>query len=224
MQIGTMGLNGEVHAEVIGVVGDVRYRRLEDVPSPEVYMSDRQLGLASTTIFLRATGDPLALVPAVRAVVQVADRDLPVYQVRTLEEQLGFALSRARFGSLLLLAFAGVAAALAALGVYGVLAQSVAARRREIGLRMALGAAAGEVERLVLRQGMAVASAGALAGVALALGLTGLLRGLLFEVTPRDPATFLAVPLALLAVALLACLAPARRAARLDPTLVLKQE
>lgn len=224
MQMGTMGLNGETHAEVIGVVGDVRYRRLEDPASPEVYMADSQLGLIATTLFVRTSGDPLELVPAVRGAVQSVNRDLPIYRVRTLEEQLGFALSRARFGSVLLLAFAAVAVALAALGVYGVLAQSVAARRREIGLRMALGAAAGEVERLVLRQGMAVALAGALAGIALALALSGLLRNLLFEVAPRDPVTFAAVPLALLSVAALACMVPARRAARVDPTVVLRQE
>ena len=224
MQMGTMGLNGDTHAEVIGVVGDVRYRRLEDAASPEVYMADLQLGLVATTLFVRTAGDPLELVPAVRGAVQSVDRDLPIYRVRTLEEQLGFALSKARFGSVLLLAFAAVALALAALGVYGVLAQSVAARRREIGLRMALGAASREVERLVLRQGMTMALAGALAGMALALGLTGLLRGLLFEVAPRDPVTFAAVPLALLAVAAVACLVPARRAARVDPTVVLRQE
>ena len=224
IQVGTMGLNGDTHAEVIGVVGDVRYRRLHEAASPEIYIADLQRGLTATTLFLRTAGDPLELLPAVRGAVQSVDPELPIYRVRTLEEQLGFALSRARFGSLLLLAFAAVAAALAALGVYGVLAQSVAARRREIGLRMALGAAAGEVERLVLRQGMTVAAAGALAGIALALGLTGLLRGLLFEVGPRDPVTFAAVPLALLAVAALACLVPARRAARVDPTVVLRQE
>jgi len=117
-----------------------------------------------------------------------------------------------------------VALVLAALGVYGVLAQSVSARRREIGLRMALGAAAGEVERLVLRQGMAVAVAGALAGVALSLALAGALRSLLYDVAPRDPGTLVAVGALLLGVALLACLGPARRAARVDPALLLRQE
>ncbi len=224
IQIGTMGLNGDTHAEVIGVVGDVRYRRLDAAPDPMVYMADTQLGLAATTVFLRATGDPLALVPAVRGAVASVDPEVPVYRVRTLEEQLGFALSKARFGSLLLLAFAGLALLLAALGVYGVLAQSVAARRREIGLRMALGAPAAQVQRLVLRQGMTVALAGALAGTALALGLGGVLRGLLFEVSPRDPVTFVAVPLALLLVAALACLLPARRAARLQPTMALRAD
>jgi ABC-type antimicrobial peptide transport system permease subunit len=222
LQVGTMGLNGDTHAEVIGVVGDVRYKRLEDEPGPMIYIADSQRALSATTVFLRTTGDPLALVPAVRAAMASVDRELPIYRVRTLEEQLGFALSKARFGSLLLLAFAALALALAALGVYGVLAQSVAARRREIGLRMALGAPAELVLRLVLRQGMTLALAGALAGTALALGLGGALRGLLYEVSPRDPFTFVAVPLALLLVAALACLLPARRAARLQPTMALR--
>ena len=224
LQLGTAGLNGEVHGEVVGVVADARYRRLEDAPAPEAYLPDLQTGYSSTRVFLRAAGDPLALVPAVRAAVRSVDPNLPVYRLRTLEEQLGLALGRARFASLLLAAFALAALALAALGVYGVLAQSVAARRREIGLRMALGAAAGEVERLVLRQGMTMAVAGALVGTALALALSGLLRGLLYEVPARDPLTFAAVPLALLGVAALACLIPARRAARVDPTVVLRQE
>jgi len=224
MQIGTMGLRGDVHAEVIGVVADARYRQLDAEPVPEAFLPEAQGSRPGTTVFLRTAGDPLAVVPAVRGAVRAIDPNLPIYRVRTLEEQLGFALSKARFGSLLLAAFALVALVLAALGVYGVLAQSVSARRREIGLRMALGAAAGEVERLVLRQGMAVAVAGALAGVALSLALAGALRSLLYDVAPRDPGTLVAVGALLLGVALLACLGPARRAARVDPALLLRQE
>jgi putative ABC transport system permease protein len=224
LQVGTMGLNGDVHAEVVGVVGDVRYRRLDEEPWLELFIPDNQVTLARTTVYLRTEGDPVAVIPAVREAVRAVDPRQPIWRIRTLEEQLGFALSRARFSSLLLAAFGLVALALAALGVYGVLAQAVTARRREIGLRIALGAAAGEVERLILRQGMRYAVAGAAVGLALALGASGLLRGLLFEVPSRDPVTFVAVPIALLGAALLACLLPARRAARLDPTIVLRQE
>ncbi len=224
LQMGTMGLSGDVHAEVIGVVDDVRYHRLEDEPTAEAYLPDAQVTLARTTVFVRSSGDPLALVPAVRAAVQGVDRELPIYRVRTLDEQLGFALSKARFGSLLLAVFALMALGLAAVGVYGILAQTVSARWREIGLRMALGAAGGEVERLVLRQGMAVALAGALAGVALALPATAALRSLLYGVPARDPWTLAGVTVLLLLVALIACVGPARRAARLDPARLLRQE
>ncbi|HEV8238862.1 MAG TPA: ABC transporter permease [Thermoanaerobaculia bacterium] len=224
VQLGTMGLNGEQHGEIVGVVADVRYRRLQDEPRLEAYLPDAQVTLAGSTAFLRTTGDPLALVPAVRAAVQSVDRDLPIYRVRTMKEQLGFALSKARFGSLLLLVFAALAMGLAAVGVYGVLSQSVDARRREIGLRLAVGAAAREVEGLVLRQGMQMALAGTLAGVALSLAAGGVLRSLLFGVPARDPSTLAATAVLLLGVALLACLLPARRAARLDPTLLLRQE
>jgi predicted permease len=224
LQLGTAGLNGEVDGEVVGVVGDVRYRRLEQAAAPEAYLPALQAGYARTTVFLRTSGDPLAVVPALRSAVRAVDDDLPIYLVRTLEEQIGLALSKARFGSLLLTCFAGVALLLAALGVYGVLSQAVAARRREIGVRIALGAAAGQVERLVLGQGLRLALAGALAGLALALALGGGLRGLLFAVPARDPLTLGVVLLLLLVVAFAACLLPARRAARVDPTLVLRAE
>ncbi len=224
LQLGTMGLNGDEDGEVVGVVGDVRYGRLQDEPRLDAYLPDAQVTLAGSTGFVRTAGDPLAIVPALRVAVQTVDRDLPVYRVRTLDEQLGFALSKARFGSLLLLVFAALAVGLAAVGVYGVLSQTVNARRREIGLRMAVGAAAGEVQRLVLRQGMTVALAGALAGVALSLAASGALRSLLYGVPSRDPWTIAAVAVVLLVVALAACLLPAHRAARVDPMTVLRQD
>jgi len=222
--MGTMGLRGDVHAEVVGVVADTRYRQLDAAPAAEAFLPEAQASIKSTTLFLRTSGDPLALVPAVRGAVRAVDPALPIYRVRTLDEQLGFAFSKARFSSLLLLAFAVLALALAAIGVYGIVAQSVSARRREIGLRMAMGARAEQVERLVLRQGMALAAAGALIGLALSLALSGALRSLLFEVTPRDPWTLSVVAALLLVVALAACLAPARRAARLDPVVALRQD
>jgi predicted permease len=224
LQLGMGGLRGDVHGEVVGVVADVRFRRLEESRGVDLYLPDAQAGWPSTTVFLRTEGDPLALVAAARATVRAVDRNLPIYRVRTLEEQLGYALSKARFGSLLLAAFAGLALALAALGVYGSLAQSVHARRREIGVRMALGADRLQVERLVLRQGMAVALGGALAGTTLSMSVAGALGSLLFEVPARDPLTLAAAPALLLLVAAAACRLPARRAASVDPTVVLRQD
>jgi predicted permease len=224
LQLSTLGLRGDVHAEVVGVVRDVRYRRLEEAAAPEAFLPDAQVTLGRTTVFLRSRGNPLAVVAAARSAVARVNPELPIYSVRTLEEQLGFALSRSRFGSLLLTGFALVALVLAALGVYGVLAQAVVGRRREIGVRMALGAAGGQVERLVLRQGMKVALAGLLAGAALSMGVAGALRGLLYEIPARDPWTLAAVSALLIFVAALACWGPARRAARVDPMTVLRQD
>jgi ABC-type antimicrobial peptide transport system permease subunit len=173
---------------------------------------------------VRATGDPLQLVPAIRQTLQQIAPDLPLVGARTMREQAARASSRTRFAALLLFTFAAAALLLAALGVYGVVAQMIADRRREIGLRMALGADAANVRRLVMRQGLALAGIGALIGLP-GGGLSArALGGMLYGVTTQDPWTFLAVPLAVALATLAACWLPARRASRLDPATVLRAD
>ncbi|HEX4956344.1 MAG TPA: ABC transporter permease [Thermoanaerobaculia bacterium] len=224
LAVGQGGFRGEDQAEVIAVVGDVRYQRLEEEPVADVYLSSVQTYPLARLLFVRTEGDPLALVPAVRGAVRELNPNLPLYSVRTMSERLGDALSRSRFASLLLAVFAGLALLLAAIGVYGVLAYTVAQRRREIGLRIALGAERSSVAGLVLRQGMALAGVGVGGGLALAFLGAKALGALLYGVGPGDPLTFVLVPLLLLAVALAACLVPALSAVRLEPMAVLGQD
>jgi putative ABC transport system permease protein len=152
------------------------------------------------------------------------DPSIPVTQVRPMSEVLSVSLAAQRFNTLLLCVFAGVALLLASVGLYGVLAFSVAQRTREIGIRMALGAQAGDVLRLVLRQGLALSVLGVAVGICASVAGTRVLRGLLYGLAPTDPATFTAVALLLLVVALVACLIPARRALRVDPVVALRHE
>ena len=152
------------------------------------------------------------------------DPSIPVTKVRTMSEVMSLSLAAQRFNTLLLGVFAGVALLLASVGLYGVLAFSVAQRTREIGIRMALGAQTRDVLRLVLRQGLTLSLLGVAAGVGVSLAGTRVLAGLLYGVAPTDPATFAAVAMVLVAVALVACLIPARRAMRVDPIVALRYE
>ncbi len=221
---GQGGFEKAEQGEVVGVVADLRYRSLEDAPVFDVYLPERQAFPNARMLFVRTAGDPLAVLPAVRAAVHSIDPTLPLYGVRTMEERLGDSLSRARFAAFLLALFAGLALLLAAIGVYGVLAYAVHERRREIGVRVALGARRADIAGLVVRQGMTLAVCGALAGGVAAWAASGVLRGLLYGVEPQDPAIFAAGPLVLLLSALAACLLPARKAARVDPMRVLREE
>jgi len=152
------------------------------------------------------------------------DQDLPVFEIRTMEQRVLESLTPRRFAMYLLGIFAAVALALSAVGIYGVMAQSVTQRTHEIGIRMALGAEPGDVLRLVVGQGMALAAIGLVTGVAAALGLTRWMSRLLFGVRPTDPLTFLAVAAVLAAVALAACYLPARRATQVNPVEALRHE
>jgi len=173
-------------------------------------------------VVVRSTLSRDALASSIRRIVASVDPGLPVVGLRSMDEVFDDALARPRFLAELLVIFAAVALALAAVGTYGVLAYSVAERRREIGIRMALGASEGGVLTLVLRQGMLLAGIGLLVGLAGALAVTRVVSSLLFGVQPTDPATFAAVGLFMLAVALVACLVPARRATRVDPLVALR--
>jgi putative ABC transport system permease protein len=203
--------------EIVGVVGDARYARLDDEHHPMVYWTHPQLTYPAMSFVVRTEGDPLSLAEPARRQIQAIDGDQPVADVRTMESWIGESVSRARFGTLLLGVFASVALLLAAVGIYGVMAYTVTQRQHEIGIRMALGAQRRDVLRLVARQGMTLALAGVCLGLLGAFALTRVMASLLYGVSATDPATFAGIALLLTAVALLACLAPARRATRVDP-------
>jgi putative ABC transport system permease protein len=213
--------NPPLHPEIVGVVADVR-SALDRSPQEFIYVPYRQ-GRHVTDIYL-VIRDSAPMVTAVRAAAASMDRDQPVHRVRTMEELLAASLATRRFEMLLLGAFAAVSAALLAIGLYGVLAFTVQARTREIGVRTALGASAAQVFGLVLRDAMKLATIGLCMGLVGALALTRVLEKLLFEVRPTNPAAFAAALGGLLVVALAASVIPARRAARVDPMAALKHE
>ena len=175
------------------------------------------------TLVLRTQGDSTAIANAARNVIRTLDPEQPVADVRTMESLIGTSVARARFNTLLLTIFAVVALLLASLGIYGVMAYSVAQRTREIGVRMALGAHRRDVLSLVVRRGMTLALVGVAIGVAASFALTRLMETL-FNVSATDPLTFAGITLLLIFVSLLACLIPARRAAKVDPMVALRYE
>jgi len=218
---------------VIGVVKNAVQSNWAADPDDEVYLSllqrralmeSPQPQEAYVTFVARTDWDPAALVPSLRAAVWGIDRTLPISEVHTMQEIVSSANGRARFQTLLLAAFAAASALLSAIGIYGVMSYAVSKRTREIGVRMALGADPADVLRLVVKQGMAVALAGAGAGLAAALLLTRLMSSLLYGVGPADPATYAGVAAMLLTIALCASYLPARRAAHLDPMKALRSE
>ncbi|HYG65048.1 MAG TPA: FtsX-like permease family protein, partial [Thermoanaerobaculia bacterium] len=206
--------------------GDVRNRDLGEEPDMQTYWPQLQTPVVSAALVVRAGSgrEPEDLAGVLRQVVTAADKEIPVDQVRSLEEVVSQALAQSRFKTVLLGLFAGLALVLAAVGVYGVISYSVAQRTHEIGIRMALGAHRGQVLRMVVRQGMGLVLAGVIAGLVLAWFAVRLLTDQVYGVSPSDPATFALVPLVLLAVALLANYLPARRATRVDPLEALRYE
>lgn len=210
--------------EVIGIVGDVKRAGLDTKPVAMSYWPHSELAFNSMMLGVRSDGDPMRLLGSVRGIVAQMDADLPLYEVETLEHWMGDSLVRQRFSALLLGVFAGIAFLLAVVGVYGVIAYSVSQRTREFGVRIALGAATRDVAWLVLSHGVRIAAIGIALGLAGGLGLTQFLRGLLFQVSPYDPMTFVFVAAALASVTLLACWVPARRATKVDPMVALRQE
>jgi len=219
-----MSWGDEIEAEVIGVVGDVRLTSLEAEARDTLYWPQAQLPNNFMTMMLRTPRDPAGLAKEIKEKIAALDPVLPVAAIQTLDDIKRGSLSARRFAALLLEVFSAVALMLAILGNYGVLAYAVSRRRREIGIRLALGAAASDVVTLVLRQGMVAALAGVAIGVPCALGLSRLMAGLLFEVSPADIEVLIAVPAILASASLLACLIPARRAVRVDPTIALRSE
>jgi putative ABC transport system permease protein len=210
--------------EIVGVVGSVRHLGLDKSSEPALFLANRQEPGAFFHLVIRTSGDPMWLAPAVRSEIRAIERDIPVSEVRTMEQYVERSVARPRFNMLLITTFAGLALALAALGLFGVISYSVAQRTHEIGIRRALGAADGRVVAMVLKQGMTLAVAGVVLGLAGAFALTRFLETLLFGVTPTDSVTFASVAAVLVAVTLGACYVPARRAAQVDPMVALRCE
>ncbi|HUR95397.1 MAG TPA: ABC transporter permease [Gemmatimonadales bacterium] len=209
---------------IVGVVGDVRQEGPASAPYPQLYMPLAQVPSRSLVIAARTGGDPLRLVPDLKHAVAGVDGDLALSRIATMHDRLADAMARPRVNALLLGGFALAALVLAALGIYGVINYGVVQRTRELGIRVALGARAADVLRLVIRQGMAPVIAGLLLGLAGAAAASRVLRGLLYGVGTTDPITYAAVAGFLTAVALLASYLPARRAARADPVTALREE
>jgi putative ABC transport system permease protein len=209
---------------VVGVVKDVRYGGLAVEPQAEVYIPHAQHPVEGLMMTLRTRDNPRGVIADVRSVLRRLDANMPMSDVATMEEIVAESVAARRFSLMLLTAFAGVALLLAAIGIYGVLSYTVGQRTKEIGVRMAMGAPRGHVLRLVVGEGVALVVLGLTIGLALALGLTSVIRGLLYDVQPYDPPTLAGVGAALVAVALTASYMPARRAASVDPVQALRSE
>jgi putative ABC transport system permease protein len=209
--------------EVIGIVGDVR-PTLQDPEAPMLYRPLLDIAGRGASILLHTNVEARSVIAAVREEIRRLDPTIPVFQMQTMDELMGRTTSERRFNMLLVTAFAGLALLLAVIGLYGVVSYAVSQRTSEIGLRLALGATDSDVRRMVLKQGLKPAISGTILGLIAAALSTGLVRSLLFGITPTDPLTFAVVPLVLLTAAALACYLPARRASRLDPTVALRAE
>ncbi len=210
--------------EVVGVVETGKYQRLGENPTEFMFIPKRQRFYSGTTLVARTPSDPQAVLGRIRSVVRGIDPDMPVYDLRTMENHMGMALLPSRLGGIVLGLFGLLGLTLAAVGIYGVMAYSVSQRRRELGIRVALGAARGEVERMVLREGLRLAVVGAAIGLVGAFGAARLVQGMLYNVSALDPFAFGLVPLLLVGVAALAVYLPARKAARADPVGALRAE
>jgi putative ABC transport system permease protein len=213
-----------LRGEIVGVVADARHAGLDSVPRPMIYWAMKQFPTNFMTLVVRTTGDPMRLAPAVAREVRALDPNQPFADAKPLDAYLSQSVAQRRFSMTLLGIFSGVALLLAALGIYGVLAYSVAQRTREIGVRMALGARYSTVASMVVREALGVVGVGLALGIGGALALTRVMTSLLYDISPTDPATFVGVTLALGAVAVLASYLPARRAARVDPIVALRSD
>ena len=206
------------------MIGDVRHGGLEEVPQPELYISYLQGPPVSPFIVVRASGDPAALTETVRAEARRIDKNLPVYDIRTMTTLRSEAVSTRRFILLIVGAFGLLALGLAAIGVYGVMSLIVSERTREVGVRLALGAQPSELLRMIVGQAAKLAGVGVVIGMVAAALITPLLDSQLYGVRSSDPVTFVIVPVMLLATAALAALVPARKAMRVDPVTALRIE
>jgi putative ABC transport system permease protein len=197
---------------------------LERQPRSSIYLAANQFPQTTMTVVLRTTREPASLVARLRAAVREGDPSIPLDQVRTLDDWLVETVASPRLTTIIAEAFAAIAVLLAALGIYGVVAYSVGQRTPEFGLRMAVGATKRDLVKLVLRGGLRSAVIGTCLGLAGAFALSRVIASLLYEVRPDDPLTFVTAAALLVAIALLACYVPARRAARVDPLVALRTE
>jgi putative ABC transport system permease protein len=210
--------------EIVGVVKDVKHFGLDADTPPSMYLPVRQVPSRGMTLVVRTAGEPLSIVPALRAQIWAGDKNLAIANVSTMNDLVASSITQQRFILLLLGCFAALALVLSAVGIYGVMSYAVAQRTHEIGIRMALGARMSDVLKLVVRNGMMLTLIGVGIGLAAAFALTRLMGSLLFGVTPTDATTFAIVSAVLVLVALLACYVPARRATKVDPLVALRYE
>ena len=211
--------------QIVGVVGGAKYWYLSHEPLPHMYYSYLQENWSSMSLqVLAQSGDPMKLAGPIRAELAAIDKDQPIHSFKPLEATVSELVAPQRFTTLLLTGFASLAALLAAIGIYGVMSYAVTQRTREIGVRMALGAQAGDVLRVVMTQGMILVGAGVAIGLGASYALTRFISDLLFGIEPTDPVTLVAITLLLAAVALVACFIPARRATKIDPIASLRVE
>ncbi|MGH7481877.1 MAG: ABC transporter permease [Longimicrobiales bacterium] len=215
---------GDMELPIVGVVGNVRTDEITQAPQPAVYVPSYIMARSSMKLFVRTAADPMRVADLVRHAIWEVNPNQPISDVTTMRQVVSETVAQPRFLTLVLGIFAGLAIALAAFGVYGVLAFAVSRRTHEIGIRMALGAAKDDVLRLIVTQGMVPAVGGLAVGIVAAFGLTRLLSGLLYGIGAVDPATFAGVSILLLVVALLAIYVPARRAAAVNPLIALRAE
>jgi putative ABC transport system permease protein len=208
--------------EVVGITPDIRSTSLDQEPVNLLYLPYWQKPQTAGSLLVRTAMDPAAMATTLRRAVWEVDPEVPIPQIRTLEQVMAESVAQRRFQVLLIGLFAAAALALAAIGTYGVVAYTVSRRRAELGIRMALGASGSDVLAMVLRQGMTPVLAGLAGGASAALALGSYLASLLFEVSPRDPAAFAAAGAVLLAVSAAACWLPARRATRVNPVEALR--
>ena len=220
----SIAFNPPVWREVVGVVAHSRHTDLQTIGREQVYMPYRQMSQGRMFLTIKTVGDPLALANVVRSEVWALDSDQPVDDVATMASRVDQAMGPATFNLMMLSVFASVALALAAIGVYGVVSYSVTQRNHEIGVRMALGAARGDVSSMILRQSLLTVSAGLLFGLIAAFGLTRFISSLLYNVSPNDPPTYASVAVILTITSVIACYVPALRATRVDPGSVLHEE
>jgi len=212
------------YCEIVGVARTAKYRTLREQPLPFIYIPFAQEYEHAMTLIVRTAGDPASLIPSVRNEIRGLNKDVPVFGVHTMTEHIGVQLAADRMVAVLLSVFGGAALLLAAVGVYGVMGYSVVQRTREIGIRIALGAEQRDILKLIIRQGLTLVLIGVGLGLALALAFTRVLKSLLFGVSTTDPFAFAVIALLLIAVALLACYLPARRATKVDPLVALRYE
>jgi len=211
---------------IVGVVGDVRITGLDDAIKPVLYYPYRQNPSTTTNLVVRTSTDPATLVDVIRNECRTLEPDVALFSVRTIDDMINDAPAAfmRRFPAFLIGIFAAIALVLATIGIYGVVSYSVSQQTHDIGVRMALGARAADILKMVLRQGLTLALLGLAVGVLAALALTRLLRSLLYEVQASDPVILCLVAGLLVIVALLACYIPARRATKVDPMIALRYE
>ncbi len=222
--VGRIVKTGGREYTVVGVVPTGKYLRLGEDPTPFMFFPQAQVWSAGMSLVVRTTGDPEGMIPALRSAVGALDANLPLASIRTMDKHLGFSLLPARLTGWALGIFGALGLLLASVGIYGVMAYSVSQRTREIGIRMAIGADASDVIKLVMRQGLTLVVVGAVIGLLASLGAAKLLGSVLYGGNALDPMTFTLVPLVLIGVAVVATFAPARRAALVDPAITLRSD